>query len=44
MGRSSADAPEIDGRVFLEGAIELSPGDFVEAEVTAADDYDLWAG
>ena len=44
IGRSSADAPEIDGRVFLEGAIELSPGDFVEAEVTAADDYDLWAG
>ena len=44
VGRSSADAPEIDGRVFLEGAIELSPGDFVEAEVTAADDYDLWAG
>jgi ribosomal protein S12 methylthiotransferase len=44
IGRSSADAPDIDGRVFLEGAIELSPGDFVEAEVTAADDYDLWAG
>ena len=44
IGRSSADAPEIDGKVFLEGAIELSPGDFVEAEVTAADDYDLWAG
>ena len=44
IGRSSADAPEIDGRVFLEGATELSPGDFVEAEVTAADDYDLWAG
>lgn len=44
IGRSSADAPEIDGKVFLDGAIELSPGDFVEAEVTAADDYDLWAG
>ena len=44
IGRSSADAPDIDGRVFLEGAIELSPGDFVAAEVTAADDYDLWAG
>ncbi len=44
IGRSSADAPEIDGRVFLEGAVELSPGDFVEAEVSAADHYDLWAG
>jgi ribosomal protein S12 methylthiotransferase len=43
-GRSSADAPEIDGRVYLEGVAGLKPGDFVEAEVTAADDYDLWAG
>ena len=44
VGRSSADAPEIDGRVFLEGAKELQPGDFVEAEVTGADAYDIWAG
>ncbi|MEJ2533429.1 MAG: 30S ribosomal protein S12 methylthiotransferase RimO [Halioglobus sp.] len=43
-GRSSGDAPEIDGRVYLEGVTGLKPGDFVEAEVTAADDYDLWAG
>jgi ribosomal protein S12 methylthiotransferase len=44
IGRSSADAPEIDGKVYLDGAQGLTPGDFVEAEVTAADDYDLWAG
>jgi ribosomal protein S12 methylthiotransferase len=44
VGRSSADAPEIDGKVYLEGAVELNPGDFVEAEITAADEYDLWAG
>ena len=44
IGRSSADAPEIDGRVYLDGATGLQPGDFVEAEVNAADDYDLWAG
>jgi ribosomal protein S12 methylthiotransferase len=44
IGRSSADAPEIDGRVFLDGASDLNPGDFVEAEVTGADEYDLWAG
>jgi ribosomal protein S12 methylthiotransferase len=44
VGRSRADAPEIDGRVYLEGATDLTPGDFVEAEVSAADDYDLWAG
>lgn len=43
-GRSSADAPEIDGKVYLEGASGLNPGDFVEAQVSAADEYDLWAG
>ncbi len=44
VGRSSADAPEIDGRVFLEGVTEVQPGDFVEAEVSGADEYDLWIG
>ena len=44
VGRSSADAPEIDGKVFLERATGLHPGDFVEAQVTAADEYDVWAG
>jgi ribosomal protein S12 methylthiotransferase len=44
VGRSRADAPEIDGNVFLDGANDLRPGDFVEAEVTDADEYDLWAG
>ncbi len=44
VGRSSADAPEIDGKVYLDGATDLVPGDMVEAEVTAADEYDLWAG
>ncbi len=44
VGRSRGDAPEIDGRVFLDGITELSPGDLVEAQVTAADAYDLRAG
>ena len=44
IGRSSADAPEIDGKVYLEGITDLKPGDLVEAEVTDADEYDLWAG
>ena len=44
IGRSAADAPEIDGKVFLDGATDLNPGDLVEAEVTAANEYDLWAG
>jgi len=44
VGRSRGDAPDIDGRVYLEGVQGLVPGDLVEAEVTATDDYDLWAG
>jgi ribosomal protein S12 methylthiotransferase len=44
VGRSAADAPDIDGRVYLDGITGLNPGDLVEAEVTAADEYDLWAG
>ena len=42
IGRSSADAPEIDGLVYLPGATSLRPGDWVEGEVSASDDYDLW--
>ncbi len=44
IGRSMGDAPEIDGKVYLDGASDLQPGDFVEGEVTGADDYDLWVG
>ena len=42
IGRSTADAPEIDGRVHLPGITDLAPGDFVEAEITGADEYDLF--
>lgn len=44
IGRSQGDAPEIDGKVYLDGVTDLAPGDFVEAQVSAADEYDLWAG
>jgi ribosomal protein S12 methylthiotransferase len=46
LGRSAADAPEIDGRVYLpagKGAKKLKPGDVITARVTEADEYDLWA-
>ncbi|MBW6392043.1 30S ribosomal protein S12 methylthiotransferase RimO [Billgrantia antri] len=43
IGRSEADAPEIDGMVFLESKRTLRPGDVVRARVTNADEYDLWA-
>ncbi len=43
VARSAADAPEIDGRVIVEGEWELDPGDFIEVEITASDEHDLWA-
>jgi len=42
VGRSMADAPEIDGLVFLNGETDLNPGDFVSGTVIAADEHDLW--
>ncbi|VFR44307.1 Ribosomal protein S12p Asp88 (E. coli) methylthiotransferase [plant metagenome] len=42
VGRSSADAPEIDGCVYVASDRELSPGDIVRVRVTEADEYDLW--
>jgi len=42
IGRSSADAPEIDGRVHIPGASDLTPGDWVKGVVSRADEYDLW--
>ena len=42
VARSKADAPEIDGQVFIDGATHLKVGDFVEVEIEEADEYDLW--
>ena len=44
IGRTSADAPEIDGVVYLAGGDGLMPGDFVEAQIIDADGHDLWGG
>ncbi|MBA57059.1 MAG: 30S ribosomal protein S12 methylthiotransferase RimO [Pseudomonadales bacterium] len=43
IGRTAADAPEIDGLVFLNGETELMPGDMVTAKIFQADEHDLWA-
>jgi ribosomal protein S12 methylthiotransferase len=41
--RTMADAPEIDGNLFIDEGFEaLSPGDVVRVEVDEASDYDLW--
>jgi ribosomal protein S12 methylthiotransferase len=41
-GRSQADAPEIDGEVFLRDAAHLSPGDIVAVTIEDADEHDLY--
>ncbi len=43
IARSSADAPEIDGLVYIENGAQLNVGDFVEVTVTDSDEHDLWA-
>ena len=41
--RTKADAPEIDGNLFVdEGFQELQAGDIVTVEVEEAGEYDLW--
>ncbi len=42
VARSKADAPEIDGQVFIDGATHLKVGDFVDVELEESDEYDLW--
>jgi ribosomal protein S12 methylthiotransferase len=41
VGRSSADAPEIDGKVYVHGAAKLKPGQFVDVRIERAEAHDL---
>lgn len=41
-GRSWADAPEIDGAVYLNDELKVKPGDMVRVRIEEADEYDLW--
>ena len=41
VGRTIFDAPDIDGRVFIEGAQNVKPGDFISVEIKSCDDHDL---
>ena len=41
--RTKADAPEIDGHLFVDEGFEgLAPGDILTVEVEEAGEYDLW--
>ncbi|MEO1551319.1 MAG: 30S ribosomal protein S12 methylthiotransferase RimO [Pseudomonadota bacterium] len=41
--RTQADAPEIDGNLFIDPPFEgISPGDILKVRVVEASEYDLW--
>ena len=41
-GRSAADAPEIDGKVFFKSETRVAPGSFVKVKIRKVIDYDLY--
>ena len=40
-GRTYADAPDVDGRVYFKSSFKVKVGDFVKVEIHEALDYDL---
>jgi len=42
IARSSADAPEIDGVVYINDGQELEVGQLVNVRITDSDEHDLW--
>ena len=42
FGRSAADAPEIDGKVYFKAERRIAPGSFVKVKVREVLDYDLF--
>ena len=43
VARSAADAPEIDGLVYIEKGKRLKAGEFTQVRITRADTHDLFA-
>lgn len=41
FGRSAADAPEIDGKVYFKSGVRIAPGSFVKVKIREVLDYDL---
>jgi ribosomal protein S12 methylthiotransferase len=44
VARSSADAPEIDGQVYIEEPGDTLAGGLYRVQVVDAGEHDLWAG
>ena len=42
VARSAADAPEIDGNVFIKPDRDIEAGDFIQVKIDDADEYDLY--
>ena len=42
FGRSYADAPDIDGKVYFKSEKRIAPGTFVNVKITDVLDYDLY--
>ena len=42
IGRTYADAPNIDGMVYLNGFQDCQPGDMIDVVIEHSDEYDLW--
>lgn len=42
FGRSAADAPEIDGKVYFRSEARIAPGSFLDVKVREVMDYDLY--
>ncbi|MBQ7339016.1 MAG: 30S ribosomal protein S12 methylthiotransferase RimO [Clostridia bacterium] len=42
FGRSAADAPEIDGKVYFRSDARIAPGSFLDVKVREVVDYDLY--
>ncbi len=40
-GRSAADAPDIDGKIYFAGKKGIAPGSFVDVEISEVVEYDL---
>ena len=42
FGRSAADAPEIDGKVYFKAERRIAPGSFVKVKIREVLDYDIF--
>jgi ribosomal protein S12 methylthiotransferase len=43
VARGYADAPEIDGLIYVQADLDVQAGDLMDVRITDADEYDLWA-